>query len=189
NLASCTATLTVVDDLGPVIEGCPADHTVDPGPLNLFYELPDYWDLGGITADDNCTDPVTIFSQSPAPGTLLPDGVYTISICATDEYGNEGCCTFELTVESILGTDDVALDNAIAMYPNPTDGQVTIANTSNIQLEKAVIYDANGRLVQQVDLRGMATERTFNVSSLASGVYMVQIQSESAQTVKRLIRR
>ncbi|MEZ4817110.1 MAG: HYR domain-containing protein [Flavobacteriaceae bacterium] len=189
NLASCTATLTVVDDLGPVIEGCPADHTVDPGPLNLFYELPDYWGDGGITADDNCTDPVTIFSQSPAPGTLLPDGVYTISICATDEYGNEGCCTFELTVESILGTDDVALDNAIAMYPNPTDGQVTIANTSNIQLEKAVIYDANGRLVQQVDLRGMATERTFNVSSLASGVYMVQIQSESAQTVKRLIRR
>ncbi|MEZ4778776.1 MAG: HYR domain-containing protein [Flavobacteriaceae bacterium] len=189
NLASCTATLTVVDDMGPTIEGCPADLTVDPGPLNLFYELPDYWAQGGITAVDNCTDPVTIFSQSPAPGTLLPDGVYTISICATDEYGNEGCCTFELTVESILGTDDVALDNAIAMYPNPTDGQVTIANTSNIQLEKAAIYDANGRLVQQVDLRGMTTERTFNVSSLASGVYMVQIQSESAQTVKRLIRR
>ncbi|MEZ4777771.1 MAG: proprotein convertase P-domain-containing protein [Flavobacteriaceae bacterium] len=189
NLASCTATLTVVDLLGPTIEGCPADQTVDPGPLNLFYELPDYWAQGGITAVDNCTDPVTIFSQSPAPGTLLPDGVYTISICATDEYGNEGCCTFELTVESILGTDDVALDNAIAMYPNPTDGQVTIANTSNIQLEKAAIYDANGRLVQQVDLRGMTTERTFNVSSLASGVYMVQIQSESAQTVKRLIRR
>ena len=75
------------------------------------------------------------------------------------------------------------------MYPNPTDGQVTISNTSNIQLERAIIYDANGRLVQQVDLRGMATERTFNVSSLASGVYMVQIQSESAQTVKRLVRR
>ncbi|MEZ4857701.1 MAG: T9SS type A sorting domain-containing protein [Flavobacteriaceae bacterium] len=62
-------------------------------------------------------------------------------------------------------------------------------NTSNIALEKALIYDANGRLVQQIDLRGMATERTFNVSSLASGVYMVQIQSEDAQTVKRLIRK
>jgi len=35
----------------------------------------------------------------------------------------------------------------------------------------------------------MATERTFNVSSLASGVYMVQIQSEDAHTVKRLVRR
>ncbi len=189
NLASCTATLTVVDLLGPAIEGCPADQTVDPGPLNLFYELPDYWALGGITAVDNCTDPVTDFSQTPAAGTLLPDGVYTISICATDEYGNEGCCTFELTIESVLGKDDIALDNAIAMYPNPSDGQVTISNTSNIVLEKAVIYDANGRLVQEVDLRGMATERTFNVSSLASGVYMVQIQSEDAQTVKRLIRR
>ncbi|MEZ4857470.1 MAG: HYR domain-containing protein [Flavobacteriaceae bacterium] len=189
NLASCTATLTVVDAMGPMIDGCPADQTVDPGPLNLFYELPDYWALGGITATDNCTDPVTVFSQSPAAGTLLPDGVYTISICATDEYGNEGCCTFVLTVESLLGKDDIALDNAIAMYPNPTDGQVTLSNTSNIALEKALIYDANGRLVQQIDLRGMATERTFNVSSLASGVYMVQIQSEDAQTVKRLIRK
>ena len=191
NLASCTATLTVVDNLGPTLVGCPEDQTVDPGPLNLFYELPDYWALGGITFSDNCSEEgdITNFGQSPAAGTLLPDGTYTITLFAEDEYGNVGECTFILTIESILGKDDIALDNAIAMYPNPTDGQVTISNTSNIQLERAVIYDANGRLVQEVDLRGMATERTFNVSSLASGVYMVQIQSESAQTVKRLIRR
>ncbi|MEZ4874780.1 MAG: T9SS type A sorting domain-containing protein [Flavobacteriaceae bacterium] len=189
NLASCTATLTVVDAMGPMLENCPADTTVDPGPLNLFYELPDYWATAGITATDNCTDPVTVFTQDPAPGTLLPDGVYTINVCAEDEYGNVGCCTFELTVESVLGKDDNVLDTAIALYPNPTDGKVTLSNGSNIQLERAAIYDANGRLVMQVDLEGMTTEKTFDVSALASGVYMVQIQSADAQTVKRLIRK
>ena len=191
NLASCTATLTVEDNMGPMLEGCPEDQTIDPGPLNLFYEVPDYWAAGTITFTDNCSEAGDIvnFSQDPVAGTLLPDGVYTVTLCAEDEYGNEGCCTFELTIESILGQDDIALDNAIVMYPNPTDGQVTISNTSNIVLERAAIYDANGRLVQEIDLSGMATERSFNVSSLASGVYMVQIQSENAQTVKRLVRK
>ena len=45
-----------------------------------------------------------LLSQDPAAGTLLPDGVYTVTMTAEDEYGNIGTCTFELTVESVLGT-------------------------------------------------------------------------------------
>ncbi|MEZ4778868.1 MAG: proprotein convertase P-domain-containing protein [Flavobacteriaceae bacterium] len=189
NLASCTATLTVVDLLGPTIEGCPADLTVDPGPLNLFYELPDYWAQGGITAVDNCTDPVTIFSQSPAPGTLLPDGVYTISICATDEYGNEGCCTFELTVESILGINDNNVDiSTIVIYPNPAKAVVNISNPQSVDLQSASIYDLTGKLVRTYDLRGMGTEKTLNISMLASATYLVYIQAENGAITKQLIK-
>jgi len=75
------------------------------------------------------------------------------------------------------------------LYPNPTNGKVTLSNGSGIELENASIYDANGRLIQQFDLNGMTTETTFDVSSLASGVYLVQIQAAGAQTVKRLIRK
>ncbi|NNK54186.1 MAG: HYR domain-containing protein, partial [Flavobacteriaceae bacterium] len=102
NIAVCQSMVTVVDDLAPEVT-CPEDQTVDPGVGNLFWEVEDYWDLGLATATDNCTDPLVDFSQDPAPGTLLSDGVYTVTLCSTDEYGNEGCCTFELTVESILG--------------------------------------------------------------------------------------
>ncbi len=187
NLASCTAIVTVVDETGPVIENCPEDQTVDPGPLNLFYELPDYWTTG-TTATDNCTDPVTITSQDPPAGTLLPDGVYTITMLAEDEYGNVGSCTFQLTIESILGITDNTLENGVIIYPNPTKGVVNITNTTSIQLESAAIYDINGRMVQNINLSNMATEMTVDVSNLASGVYMVQIQGEGGQTVKRLIR-
>ena len=102
NISSCNAIVTVVDVLAPEVT-CPADITVDPGANNVNYEVPDYVALGDATAIDNCTDPVVIFTQDPAAGTFLPDGVYPVTITAEDEYGNVGSCTFTLTVESILG--------------------------------------------------------------------------------------
>ncbi|MEM0519697.1 subtilisin, partial [Aequorivita sp. MCCC 1A16923] len=45
NLASCVAEVHVVDKLAPVLT-CPADQTVDPGPGNIFYIVPDYFATG-----------------------------------------------------------------------------------------------------------------------------------------------
>jgi subtilisin-like proprotein convertase family protein len=187
NIASCVAEVEVFDNLPPVVE-CPADITVDPGPGNLFYEVPDYFATGEATATDNCTDPVTILSQSPAAGTLLPDGVYPVTMTAEDEWGNVGTCTFTLTIESVLGVDENALDVAIIMYPNPAQNQVTISNSSNIQLEKAAIYDLNGKLISQTNLSNMVGEKVIDVSELAAGVYVVQISSDNASAIKRLIK-
>ena len=187
NIAVCQSMVTVVDELAPEVT-CPEDQTVDPGVGNLFWEVEDYWDLGLATATDNCTDPLVDFSQDPAPGTLLSDGVYTVTLCSTDEYGNEGCCTFELTVESILGANDNELNTAISMYPNPASDYVILANGSNILLDRAAIYDVNGKLVNTIDLQNMGSEMTIDVSQLSSGVYIVQISGENSTTVKRLIK-
>ena len=168
---------------------CPADQTVDPGPNNLFYEVPDYWGTGEATATDNCTDPVSIFTQDPAPGDLLPDGTYTVTLTAEDEYGNVGTCTFELIVESQLGTDDNVLANSVALYPNPAVSTVTLSNGKGLQLDTAAIYDIDGKLVRNIDLSSMGTEKSIDVSNLASGVYLVQIQGENGSTVKRLIKK
>jgi hypothetical protein len=187
NIASCQSIITVVDLLGPELV-CPADQTVDPGAGNLFYEVPDYFATGEASATDNCTDPVVILSQDPAAGTLLPDGVYPVTITAEDEYGNVSTCVFTLTIESILGVDDNNLDVAIVMYPNPANSQVTIANRSTIALDKAAIYDINGKLVMEINLQTMQGEKVIDISRLASGVYMVQVSSEQASVVKRLIK-
>ena len=187
NLASCTSVVTVVDNLGPELT-CPADQTVDPGQGNLFYIVPDYFATGEATADDNCTDPVTDTTQDPAPGTAIPDGTYTITMTATDEYGNTSTCDFELTVDTVVGVDENSLDAGLALYPNPASTVVNLVNKTNISLEKMMIYDINGKLVNQTDLRTMQGQKAVDVSSLASGVYMVQIIGDNASTVKRLIK-
>ena len=186
NIASCQAVMTVVDDMGPILENCPADMTVDPGTVDLFYEVPDY--TAGVTATDNCTDPMGAITQDPVAGTLLPDGVYTVTLSATDNEGNVGTCSFELTVESQLGVASNQLDNGVAIYPNPARNVMNIGNSTNIQLERAAIYDINGRLIQTVDLSAMGTEASVNVAHLASGVYMVQLQAENGQAIKRLVK-
>ncbi|SRX53805.1 HYR domain-containing protein [Aequorivita sp. CIP111184] len=188
NLATCTAVVTVVDNLAPVVT-CPADQTVDPGQGNLFYIVPDYFATGEATAVDNCTDPVTVTTQDPAAGTTLSDGTYTIMLTATDAYGNTGTCEFELVVDSVLGTggNNQSL-GSIAMYPNPAKGNVTIGNPQSLELERADIYDLTGRLVQSFNLKGMATAKTLNVDNLAAATYVVIIKGKNGQITKRLLK-
>lgn len=188
NVASCTTLINVVDTTGPVIT-CPENQTVDPGAGNLFYILPDYFATGEASATDNCTAPVTVTSQEPAAGTALSDGVHTITITAEDEYGNMSTCTFELTIESVLvGIEDNILDAGVSLYPNPASSVVNLVNKTNIALDNMVIFDINGKKVKQLDLRAVQTQTAIDIANLASGVYIVQINAESATTVKRLIK-
>ncbi|SRX52437.1 HYR domain-containing protein [Aequorivita sp. CIP111184] len=188
NLATCTATVTAVDLLAPVVT-CPADQTVDPGQGNLFYIVPDYFATGEATAIDNCTDPLTVFTQDPAPGTTLSDGTYTITLTATDAYGNIGTCTFELTVESILGVGDTDQNlGTITMYPVPTKDILNIGNPQSIDLERLEIYDLRGRLVMTADLRGMGTLKSIDVHQLAASSYYVKFIGKEGQITKRLLK-
>ncbi|PQB05323.1 proprotein convertase P-domain-containing protein [Aureitalea marina] len=188
NIAACSATVLVVDNLVPVLT-CPEDQTVDPGTDSLFYTVPDYFGNGEATVSDNCTDPITITTQDPAPGTELPDGVYTVTLTAEDENGNVATCSFELTVESILGTNNNPFDVGISVYPNPAVNNITIDNRTGVNLESVMIFDMNGRTVINQSLNNMAQgQRTIDVSALASGVYMVQIQGNDQTAVKRLIK-
>ena len=188
NLATCMAVVTVVDDMAPVIS-CPMDQTVDPGPNNIFYILPDYFATGEATAVDNCTDPVVLTSQDPIAGTPLPDGVHTITLTATDAYGNSSTCTFELTVESVLGTGDNTQElGTISLYPIPAKNVLNISNPKSMELERLEIYDLRGRLVQYEDLRSMGSLRTIDVHQLAAATYYVKIKAKYGEITKRLLK-
>jgi hypothetical protein len=188
NLSTCTATVTAVDLLAPVVT-CPADQTVDPGAGNLFYIVPDYFTTGEATAVDNCTDPITIFTQDPVPGTALSDGTYTITLTATDEYGNVGTCDFELTVETTIGIGENEQNlGTVTMYPVPAKNILNISNPQHIDLERLEIYDLRGRLVQVSDLRGMGSVKPIDVQLLAAASYYVKIIGKYGTITKRLLK-
>lgn len=188
NTSTCVAVVTVTDDLPPTIT-CPSNQTVDTDPGNEFYVLPDYFGTGEATAVDNCTSPVTITSQNPAAGTQLPEGVHTITLTAEDEYGNDATCTFELTVNEVLGIGDNNLDSdSIQMYPNPTTHSITLGKSTSLSLENLKIFDLRGRVIKTIDLRNMGAEKVIDVSELASATYFVIIQGKDGQVIKRLIK-
>ena len=181
--ASCTAIITVVDTLAPEVV-CPADQSVD---AIGQYILPDYFATGEAVATDNCTIPLTILSQDPAPGTTLDFGVYTIELTATDDFGQLGTCSFVLTVDDALGIETTDL-SSLVIYPNPVADRLNINNPNGIELTETIIYDMLGRIILIEPMDAMARDQQINLSSLQSATYIVRIIAEHGEVIKYLVK-
>lgn len=141
---------------------------------------------------DNCGTATNItLSQSDFDCTDLGDTTITVTI--TDANGNTADCTAVVTVTDplgvcVAGVNDNVLDQLVGLFPNPTSGQVTLVNNSNLALEKATITDVNGRIIQQIDLTDSGDTTTLSLDRLASGLYFVQINTGDSSTVKRIVK-
>ena len=185
NSDSCSAVVTVIDDLDPVLT-CPPNQTVTP---TTTYEVPDYFALGDATALDNCTDPLTLLSQDPLPGTLLSSGTYTVLITAEDAAGNNANCTFELIVDSILGVSEIELSlSTVQLHPNPAGDIVFLSNPQLVPITEIMIYSLTGSVVLQERQDTLKEQISLDISRLPSAPYLMVIHSEGKQLTKRLLK-
>jgi len=147
------------------------------------------------------TGSVTVASFQAPLASLELDGVALVAVATgfLDPSQNSDGPAFGIGVAlptggplvmlpELLGNQDHELSNAIALYPSPAKEQVTLSNRSNTALETAMIYDLKGKLVSQIDLQDMQSERVIDISSYATGVYMVHITGGQSSVVKRLIK-
>ena len=182
--STCISYVEVIDDTEPVIT-CPEDFTVGV-PEGTTYELLDHQDEIVVTTDI-CDVNLAATSQSPSPGTRLPVGVHEIELSALLDSGEVLSCTFEITVEEILGATDNSLLTSLILYPNPTVETLYLNNPENLELESIAIYDVTGRLIKLVYLEDMGVERSINVSDLSESNYFVIIQGTQNKMIKQLI--
>ena len=175
---------TTPDTEAPVVT-CPADITVTVNPGEL-YTVPDY--SGMVTVTDNCTASPVV-SQNPAIGATVPEGTTVVTMSATDVAGNVGTCTFNLIVDSILGTEEEELNRDIVLFPNPTSGELTLSNNSNQELISIVISDVNGRTIKTIDLTDAGVNTQISVENFATGLYFVQINAVEGSIVKRIVKK
>lgn len=86
-----------------------------------------------------------------------------------------------------LSTDEFA-NNNFSIFPNPSNGQITISMTTSLGEGQVQIVDLNGRVVfaQEATLEGSVN---IDASGLARGVYLVQVANQNvSQTAKLIIR-
>jgi gliding motility-associated-like protein len=97
NLATCSFTVEVIDNINPVISSCPANMNV-PLDASCSYTVPNF--TGLVTGTDNCDASVAI-TQSPAIGAILSGvgSTHTVTLTATDNVGNTNSCTFQITLK------------------------------------------------------------------------------------------
>jgi hypothetical protein len=95
NTATCSFTVTIIDNQKPIITGCPSNQTknTDAGicTTTATWVAP--------TASDNC--PGVLFTSNYAPGATFPKGVTTVLYTATDASGNTETCSFTITVNDV----------------------------------------------------------------------------------------
>jgi hypothetical protein len=81
-----------------------------------------------------------------------------------------------------LGNEIFDLEKAISLYPNPVNDSVHIQLPDSIHLESVTIYNNLGQVVLEEN------KIDFSLSSVSSGVYEVQIQTEEGIYHKKIIK-
>ena len=94
-----------------------------------------------------------------------------------------------MTIDEILGTNDIELSNHIILYPNPANHQITLVNNTTNQLLAATIIDVSGRIIQKIDMSNSGIETNIQVKNYALGVYFVRINTENTTIIKRFVKR
>lgn len=165
--------------------------TVNPKPTATATSTPVDVTTGGNngTATVNVTggtQPYTIVwnpgGQTGASANNLAAGNYTATI--TDA---NGCATTaQTTVASNVGISDADLAASVVLFPNPTNGLVTVELPINTQVINLQLTDVVGRNLMVVPVNGQQ-RMVLDLGSLSEGVYNLTIVAEGARATKRLL--
>jgi len=76
-----------------------------------------------------------------------------------------------------------AASNDVLIYPNPTNGELNIV--SDVLLKQILLYSSDGRLLLSESMN--SASHRIDVSSMESGIYLLELSSELGTRVQRLI--
>ena len=183
NTSTANAVLTVEDITAPIV--VTQDITIALNESGVAV----------ITVDDvndGSTDNCGIFSYGLDTATFgcTHIGENEITLTVIDGFGNEGTGTVIVTVEDpnnycALNTTDLSFDASVKIYPNPTDGILTIAS-SDKKIATGQLYDIGGRLIKEFIINSY--DHSLNFSELNSGLYILKLYSENNTLVKQIVK-
>ena len=111
---------------------------------------------------------------------LVPTEAAKLAYEAADVWKDFGSI-----VVAVLSTNNLEQALDFSVFPNPTNGVVTIKSKplSNASVR---IYDLDGRVLLTNNIRGTASE--INISEFSSGVYLLKVSVENNEFVKRIVK-
>lgn len=113
--------------------------------------------------------------------TAISNGTVTVTATANDGSGVTGDVVITISNQSSVGLNEVIETKYISIFPNPTIYQLTVQTEDKINSAK--ITDGTGRTIP-VNLNN----NTIDVSSLSSGVYLLQIETDKGFVTKKFIK-
>ena len=77
-----------------------------------------------------------------------------------------------------------ATKHSIVLYPNPVENELHLINTNNLNITKMTIADVSGKVIYNQSY----SSNVINVSNLQSGIYLVQIETDTEIIIEKFIK-
>lgn len=127
----------------------------------------------------DCTNQVIINGANSQTYSVTANGSYAVIIksgsCSTD--------TSNCIVVSTVGLKDNVANAAVRLYPNPNNGTFTL-DVNNETADVQIIDLLGNTIYTAKHTKGSVT---LNLSDVASGVYLIKVNSNNTHTTNRLI--
>ncbi len=146
------------------------------GHVRMYENVSGVWTQIGSDIDGEAANNYSGYSVSlSSNGSIVAIGAYLNS----DNGTNSGHTRlYDLT--AVLASDSFVQSNFL-LYPNPSNGIVTIALANNLHLEKVSIYNQLGQLVKT------AATNVIHTIELAPGTYYIEVVTNQGKATKQLI--
>lgn len=125
------------------------------------------WDFG----DGN-----TSTSQNPS-NTYASDGTYTVCLIVTNDCGADTTCN---TVTVAGGSSSGIAENTNAMKVSPNPSNASLVVNSSATMKNLRLIGLTGKEVYRTEINAMIS--TINVSELANGQYLLNVEFEDGST-------
>lgn len=162
--------------------------TTDEDDSNHTYSL-----VSGVGGDDN--ESFSINSSDLLSSEEFDFGVksdFTIRIQTADDDGNTFAQSFQITVNNILGLEDLE-QSGITMFPNPFRNQVSLEMVNDYIGPVGInVLSLDGKeiLIETMyDKKSKRTESLLELEDLAVGYYMVQFEFGNTSLSGKLIKK
>lgn len=88
--------------------------------------------------------------------------------------------------ENLLNVAEVVTEATFSVYPNPAKDVINVSNTMNLVVNSIVLTDLNGRVVKSQKVNAMDAQ--VSISDLATGVYMMNVNTDQGSVTKKIIK-
>jgi hypothetical protein len=97
-------------------------------------------------------------------------------------------CWDSIISRKLTGISDISFQDKINIYPNPTNGIITI-DFANQDLQNVVIelFSVSGQLIKKKRIKRVSHNIRFNINDLTNAIYFLRFTSEIGVNMKKII--
>lgn len=109
------------------------------------------------------------------------NGSYAVAVTLSGCSATSSCVNI-----ANLGIDDLNFED-VSVYPNPSNGKVTVSFNKEVNLRSCVVRDVTGRVIRE-EKPQTTNGVTFDISAEAQGIYFLDIEVGGATQSYKLIK-